>query len=217
MLPEPPNIPLFEVIYFPPVSFFAVAYNFPVVLIEQYENYQKRGLRSKCNILASGGIETLSIPLQKGKNQQKPITEVRISYDLPWRRQHLNSLQTAYGKSAYYIHYIDKIKAVFDKDYEFVFELDVALINLFFELLRLDTVLGYTEEYKPVQEKYIWDLRNRLNNIDSNRLITEEGVYPQTFSDRHGFVSGLSILDLLFCMGPESVRVLQKMKLNMII
>lgn len=210
----PEYTPLTEIQYLPPVSYFALAYHFPVMLVEQCENYQKRSLRNKCIIAGPNGLQSLSIPLAKGKNQQQNITEVKIANHQDWKKQHLSSLQTAYGKSPFYIHYIYKIKAVFDKDYEYLFELNIGLINQLFDLLKLPAVLAYTEQYKPLHEKHILDFRNCLAQpvIDYDNILTiKEVKYPQIFSDRMGFLPNLSILDLLFCMGPDSRQVLKNM------
>lgn len=214
---RPFPISLIETQYFPSVSFFALALQSESILIEQHENYQKRGFRNKCHIVGSHGIESLSIPLQKGKNQQQPIKEVKIANDQPWVRHHWNSLQTAYGKSGFFIHYADKIKSVLDKQHKFLFDLNTELLITLFKLVHIDFNVDFTSEYLKVYDYPILDIRNQTESIytNSHPLINiESQAYPQIFSDRLGFVDHVSILDLLFCLGPDSKRILEQYKIT---
>lgn len=210
-------ITLVETQYFPSVSFFAFVLQSESIRIEQHENYQKRGLRNKCHITGSHGVETLSIPLQKGKNQQQPIKEVKIANDQAWVRHHWNSLQIAYGKSGFFIHYADKIKSVLDKQHKFLFDLNNDLLISLFKLLHIDFNVDFTSEYLKVYDYPVVDIRNQTDLINTNShpfIKIESQKYPQIFSDRLGFIDHLSILDLLFCLGPDSKRILKQYKIT---
>jgi hypothetical protein len=210
------SIPLFETQYFPSVGFFALAIHYGKLFIELQENYQKRGFRNKCPIVASHGVETLSIPLLKGKNQQLAIKEVRIAYDQDWINHHWKSLQTAYGKSAFFIHYGDKLKSILDKKHSYLFDLNTELLYTVMGLLHINCQIEYTSSYWKECMAPVIDLRNQtdLMHPDKSLAITlESHPYPQLFSDRLGFTDKLSILDLLFCMGPDSVGILKQFKI----
>ncbi len=211
------TIPLFETQYFPSISLFGIALQFGKVIIEEHENYQKRGYRNKCVIVASHGIETLSIPLSKGKNQQQPIKEVKIVNDHTWIKQHWNSLQTAYGKSAFFMHYADKLKYVLDKKHTYLFDLNTELLSTIINLLRINIQLEFTSAYIKDYNAPVIDLRNQLDSIHMKKnqsISIDSPPYPQLFSDRLGFTDNLSILDLLFCMGPDTVRILKQININ---
>ena len=95
---------IIETQYFPPIHTFSNALTSGVLMIEKWENYQKRSYRNKCNILTSQGILTLSIPLQKGKNNAQNIQHVLINKDEDWQTKHIRAIEAAYGKSPFYIH-----------------------------------------------------------------------------------------------------------------
>src|SRR4029078_4734922 len=88
--------------YLPSIEYFAHWLFHGSLIIEKHENYPKRTWRNKTAILGAKQALILSVPLQKGKNQHMPITEVKISYDEPWHRIHMHSLQAAYGKTAFF-------------------------------------------------------------------------------------------------------------------
>ncbi len=185
-----------EIQYFPSVEFFSKMKAFDPFAIEQFENYQKGGLRNRCFILASNGRLPLSIPLLKGKNSQQPIRQVRISYDVNWQLQHWLSIQSAYGKSTYYADYEAQVKRLFSKKPEFLFEYNLMIIDALLELMQLSFRYVLTEKFEGAPAQ----------NLQGNQPITTTAVkpYPQVFSDRFDFVTNLSVLDLLFNTGPEA-------------
>ena len=85
---------LLSIHYLPNVQWFSklVVGN---AVIEQHENYVKGSYRNRCHIVAANGVLPISIPLQKGKHQQTPIREVRISYIDLWQKMHWQSIQSA--------------------------------------------------------------------------------------------------------------------------
>jgi hypothetical protein len=178
------------------------------VIIEQHENYQKRSYRNKCHVIGSHGVERLSIPLQSGKHQQQPIKEVRISYDRPWHASHWNTIKSAYGRSPYFEHYADALKEILYAKHEFLFDLNKTLLEWLIHSIHLKSN-AYSEAYEKIALDAI-DLRNLINfkteNIDVNfRAMT----YFQVFDDRQEFEPNLSVIDVLFALGPETKSYLR--------
>lgn len=194
---------------FPPVSFYARAIRAEKVLLETHENYQKRSLRNKCIILNSNGPQMLTIPLMKGKNEQMNIKEVRISYDQNWPKQFRKHLQSAYGKSPFYMHYEAELFHLLDSGTSYLFELNSLMLNFVSKKLACKLTLGQTEEYLENYSGNYCDLRN-CYTLTGGSKTGNEVYYPQVFEHKFGFVSGLSILDLLFNMGNESATILKQ-------
>jgi len=202
-------IPLLTLGYLPPVSWCSVVWKAETVALEACDHYQKGTQRNGCYLAGPNGIQRLVIPLVKGKNQQTPIREVRISYDQPWQRQHWRSIKTAYGNAPFFEHYAGEIVRFYERPYTFLFD-----YNLDFLQFILQKKLGWkgnftlTEQYYPKKE---WP-----QGIDFRDTFTgsheqfpdwyQPQPYAQVFSERSGFIPNLSILDALFCLGKQSVN-----------
>lgn len=161
------------------------------VLFEAKEHYQKRSSRNRYNIAAVNGLQTLSIPLQKGKNNKTLITDVKISYEEGWINKHLTALRSAYGKSAYFEHYYPYIEDIYLAKPTHLHDLNKNSIELINRLLQIDYQYTETSEYKGLTI-----IEETFPNIKP---------YQQVFEYKNGFMNGTCILDLLFCMGPESI------------
>ena len=196
---------IFPATYFPPVLFWTVWKQSGRIGIEAHEHYQKGSFRNRMHINDPTGFLPLSVPLLKGKNNQMPVTEVRIDNTQNWQRKHWRALETAYGKSPFFEHYQDELSPLFHRRYERLFELNLDTIKVVAELLQFDfQTLILTEKYKNRPEDE--DFRHKMKV--KSRINHSFARYVQVFSAQAGFVPNLSILDLLFCTGPEAVRYL---------
>lgn len=178
--------------YFPPAHWFIGARDAGAWLVEGHENYQKGGWRNRCLIAGPNGPQTLTVPLEKGKHQRKPVTKVRISYRNDWWREHEQSIRTAYGRSPFYEYYAEELFAVPRAQPETLWELNQGLTRTIARLLQWPVLPAVTEDFvHPTNTDYLRpsDLPDAL------------APYPQVFTDRHGYLGGLSVLDGLFCLG----------------
>ena len=202
---------LIELQYLSSVQYFSKLLAYDKVVIEQWENYQKGSYRNRCHIAGANGLQILSIPLEKGKHQKLPIREVRIAYRQPWHLQHWRSIQSAYANAPFYPYYSDDLEAIFMQQPEYLFELNQQLLALCCRHLGLSDKLSYSDDYCSDPGEEVQDLRGfispkqKTNNPD---LAFHPNPYPQVFTERHGFLPNLSILDLLFCAGPEATQIL---------
>ncbi len=190
--------------YLPPISTFWAAINSKNVLLEVNENYQKKSTRNRSKILGANNMEILSVPLRKGKNSKMPISEVRISYENNWQGKHLHSIRSAYGNSPYFEYYFESLRDIISIRHDSLLILNQKLLLFFTVTLHLDFEIRPTEEYLHSYEEDSCDLRNIKFNSPQLDTYTPK-KYNQVFEEKHGFVSGISILDLLMCKGPESI------------
>ncbi|MFT4685725.1 MAG: hypothetical protein ACJATN_002448 [Neolewinella sp.] len=179
--------------YFPPAHWFTGAQDAGAWHVEGHENYQKGGRRNRCLIAGPNGIQTLTVPLEKGKHQRKPIRDVRISYRSDWWREHEQSIRTAYGRSPFYEFYAEEIFAIPRTKPETLWELNQKLTVAISRLLQWPVNQNVTDDFIHPEDPQF----SRPNDLPSALL-----PYPQVFTDRHGYLAGLSILDALFCLGP---------------
>ena len=195
---------LIESTYFPPISHLVRMAESGIVYIDGYEHYRKGSFRNKCIISTGNGLQTLIIPLKKGKNSQQPFMEVEISYDEDWPKKHLSAIKTAYGKSPYFIYFIDEIEMLLNKRFDKLMDLNRASIDLLIKYFKMELNILNTQEYISNYEGI--DLRNTC--LTNNYSTHKTNYYPQVFEDRYGFQNNLSGLDLLFCMGNYGKEVL---------
>jgi hypothetical protein len=193
-----------------------------VVFIEACENYQKQSYRNRCRFYGADGVQTLSFPIVHDNGTHKNlISEVRVDYSKPWVLQHKRAITSAYGTSAYFEYYQDELFAILDSQPEKLIDLNTALLQFFLEKTGLKAEIHMTEEFRidgsaDLNGEHIIceDLREVIHPKRQNDILHKMGLkkpYFQVFSPKHGFKSDLSIMDLLFNEGPDSILFLKNL------
>jgi hypothetical protein len=201
---------LIELQFLPPVQYFSKLLKYDTLVLDQHEHYQKRSYRNRCSIATAQGVQRLSVPLQKGKNQQMPIREVRIAYDQPWERQMEHTLRSAYQRAPFFEEYAPDLLAILQSKREFLFDLNLDLLETLSGFLGIPKNWQLSETYHPTPPEGWTDLRNAIRPVrPPDDPAFKPAPYSQVFEDKHGFCANLSIIDLLFCMGPESAGLLK--------
>lgn len=198
---------LLELQYLPPVQYFAKLARYERVWIEQHEHYVKGSYRNRCRIAGANGMLRLTVPLEKGKNEQLPIRRVRIAYQEPWQHQHWESIRSAYGRAPFFDFYADALAPFFEQRWTYLFDLNWQMLQTLVELLGLETKLERTKIYRKAPPVDVLDFRNGIFPKKHRQKKDPDFTppkYRQLFEERHGFLPNLSILDLLFCTGPEA-------------
>ncbi len=199
--------------YFPCVNYINTLFQFSNVKIEQYETYQKMSFRNRSVVAGSNGVVDLSVPLENGRNQRLLMKEVRISYLSNWQVQHFRTIESCYSRSPYFEFYRDGVWDLLRKKQSFLLDMNLEILNWLKKVLKIPAGISLTEGYEKNYPEDVKDLRNHF--LPKNRLVQDAGFrYTQVFEDRIGFQSNLSILDLLFCSGPESIHLLIDNKLT---
>lgn len=198
--------------YFPPISYFAWLIGNEVTL-EKKEHFVKQSLRSRCTIMGANGPLNLLVPREKASDRL-PMNESIIHNVTDWKTLHWRSLEAAYRNSPYFEYYEDKLQPFFEQKHTHHFQLGLESIELVCQLLNMSFEPSFTEEYLTESEQE--DLRNAWNKRDyaENQPVKKFPNYIQVFSDRHPFAPDLSILDLLFCSGPQATEYLKNLELS---
>jgi hypothetical protein len=174
-------------------------------MLECFEHFPKQTYRNRAVIQSHNGKLNLIVPVIKGSNVHTRVKDVKISYDFNWQRVHWMSLQTSYRSATYFEFYEADFAPFYEKRWEFLFDYNEEMLILLCRLLKLDITYAYTSEYEKSYAD-IEDLRNSMHAKHSSSYAVKN--YYQVFEDRNGFLPNLSIADLLFSQGPQSLNYL---------
>ena len=221
---------LLSTTYFGPIQWYQKLYRAEEVFIERCESFQKQTYRNRCIIATTNGPQSLTVPVERGQGDQ--IRSLRISDHGNWRHLHWNALKSAYGESPFFDYYQDDIRPFFEQRWDYLFDFNEAIREKMCELLDIQPKVGLTKEFtvyglqftddysaaqeglasvstvncKPSTVNNIIDYRSaiRPKHPEPDPDFTPRRYY-QVYEQKHGFLPNLSILDLLFNMGPESI------------
>jgi hypothetical protein len=196
-------LPMF---YLPPVAYFAQLNTYkPDIVIESHEHFPKQTYRNRAQICSPDGALTLTVPVVKGSKLHTDIKDVKISYDFKWQRLHWMGLETCYRRSAYFEYYEDELAPFYQKKFDYLFDYNEQLLQLLLKFVKLPLTLPYTETYEAT-----YPLLNDYRDIISTKkeFEFEQKPYFQVFEERNGFLKNLSIVDLLFSQGPQTINYL---------
>ena len=200
---------LIELQYLPPLSAVALMERSGTVLLERFEHYRKGSYRNRCIIYGANGPVALSIPLEQGKHQQLPVTEVRISYQLPWHRLHWQAIRSAYGKAPYFEHYAPELEAIFADPGPLLWDFNLRLLRWALAKTAPEVALNFTDTFNPSSGPEVLDLRHRI--LPKTRGEEHFGLkfptYWQSFAEKHGFQPDLSVLDVVMNCGPSNTSL----------
>ena len=196
--------------YFPSIAQMVAVSQAEKVVFEVAGNYQKQSYRTRAYIAHSNGKLLLNIPIKHTGKRQKS-KEVMVENDFPWQSQHWKSLETAYRTSPFFEFYEDELYPLFNEPAERLLDHNICIFNTVCELIELEVPITYTQEYlkEPENNKDLRYLAKAKNQKTFNLK-----PYTQVFEANHGFLSNLSILDLLFNEGPNTLNYLQQQEVQ---
>ena len=191
--------------------------------------YKKNEWQNRNRIKTAQGWQWLTVPVRYRFPEK--INEVAINYTTDWQKKHLQALITNYSRAPYYNSYITIFEDTFSREWEFISELNIHLTEQLRAALNLDTkptVISSDLDLREEPTDRLIDICKAMgadtylagpggaNYMDLERfskngidIIIQEfkhPIYTQLFKD---FKSHLSIVDLLFNCGPESMDVIK--------
>lgn len=187
------------------------------IIIEQFTPYQKAYFLNRYVVVGANGPIHLSIPLLGGRHQHGAIKEVRICNAQRWQLTHWKSIQSSYNRSPWFEYYKDSLLQLFTQQYTFLYDFNWACWQWCLQQLRYTIALEETRSWqKSYPEHAFLDRRganftlkswgNTLSNNDKE--VAGFVKYTQVFEGKLGFIHNASILDLLFCEGPNALTAI---------
>lgn len=215
--------------YFGTVNYYAAMAACSRVIIDDTARYDKRQKDThRLDIIDTHGVKSLTVPVSKpdGIDGSLRWSHIGISRHGQWWHVIAETLASAYGRTPFFEFYIDRLRPFFSADTPDRFT-DVASLcrgadTAVRAILGLDNDITYASE-SPARAVGMHPGASApttaasalpagasvLHDVASVPPSTVE--YYQVRRDRFGFVSNLSILDLIFNMGPESALILHRM------
>jgi hypothetical protein len=216
--------------YLPYLGFFHKITQSDVFVILDDTQFQKRGVQHRNRIKTREGWQWLTVPVLRHSAQ--PIRDVALDPTAPWQRRHINALRSNYGRAPYFARYGQEIDGLLNQPWVSLCELDMALIRWVMAILSIDTPVRFASELNVTgtgserlaglcravnADRYLSGSGGRRymdmevferNSVRVLWQAFDEPSYPQLFPTL-GFIPDLSVIDALFCYGPDSRRFVE--------
>jgi hypothetical protein len=207
---------LLSTTYFGPIQWYQKLYRAEKACIERHEYFLKQTYRNRCVIATTQGTQALTVPIERQNNADSPplpMDKLRISNHGNWRHLHWNALKSAYGDSPFFEYYEDDLRPFFEPNWDFLFDYNRAICSKMCELLDIHPQISYTEHYIKPGDTFLTDELTHWHDfrdaIQPKHPAPDPDFVPrryyQVYEAKQGFLPNLSIVDLLFNMGPEAI------------
>jgi len=199
---------LIESHYLPSIAYFSLLTRFDTLMLEKQEHYVKQTYRNRCYINTTHGVDTLILPLT-AKHGKTAICDVKIDYSHKWVNNHWRTLMSAYGNAPFFEFYSDDLHRILHRRFDFLYDFNLELLTLCLKWLRFNINLEETLSYETDYMSDVKDCRSLINPKEGSYL--DEWFKPVPYQQVFGnaFVANLSIVDLIFCCGPEAGSIVK--------
>lgn len=195
---------LIENHYFPSVYLFKNSIDKTYIKISSCELYKKMSFKNRCVVVGSSGLISLSIPIENGRDQKAVFKDIKIANTQSWQKVHWRTILSCYGKSPFWEYYADYFAPFFEKEYSFLWDLNMEIWRLLWRLIDKKKKLSIENEEVVYSDIFGSDFLPKNYASFSNTV-----TYSQLFEERIGFQPNVSILDLLCMEGPNTANLLK--------
>ncbi|MCP4112656.1 MAG: WbqC family protein [Desulfobacteraceae bacterium] len=219
--------------YMPWLGFFEQLYTCDIFVLYDDVQFEKGSWRNRNRIKTDGGPQWLTVPVMLKGKDFPVIKDVIINQSIPWHKKHIKSVTQNYSKAPFFELYADKLFKLLNKPCKYLIDLNFELIHWLTDQLNISTPMVLSSELN-ISGANVQRLIDIIQSLQGNhfyegsagreyidvKIFEEAGitvtfqdynhpVYPQLHGD---FISHLSIIDLLFNCGSESLNILSVSK-----
>lgn len=205
-----PKVLVIELHYLPCIQYFVYLSSFEKIVIDLNDGYVKQTYRNRCRINGANKIENLIVPVKKISNKKMLSCDVLIDHQQKWMNKHLRAIKSAYGKAPFFEYYSDELLDIYNKKPKRLLDLNKELLTKCLEFLNINLNIIYSKNLSRSGITGIYNAKNEVNPkkpVKNNHLFSPV-TYFQVFGNN--FVGNLSIIDLIFCEGPQARQILAK-------
>lgn len=192
--------------YFPNIAHFVAIANAEKVMFEVDDNFLKQTFRNRTYIYGANGKLALNIPVIHSQKNRQKYRDVKIFNEEKWQNLHWKSLLSAYRTSPFFEYYEDDLQPLFNTKVDYILDHNFKCLEIIHDCLQLELNTSKSETYQKIVEDKK-DFRHLVNAKKESSINFD--TYTQVFANKHGFISNLSILDLLFNEGPNALNYLE--------
>ena len=193
---------LLPISYLGPVSYYIIILKSENIFFETNEFFVKQSLRNRCSILSANGNQVLSIPKERKSADKTKISDIKISNSHKWQKIHWQALLSSYNSSPFFEHYKDNFFDFYHTPQSNLFDLNLKLTQTILSILKIEKKINFTTYFEKKFDGI--DYRNHKFNSDKIEK------YEQVFSEKLDFYNDISIIDLIFNLGPETTTYLER-------
>jgi len=193
----------------PCIEFFSLWDRFDSVIFDVHEHYVKQSYRNRCIILGANGPLALTVPVRHTA-PKIPFHEVLIDQSIPWQRPFWKSILSAYGKSPFFEYFASEFEEAVLEPVDRLLDFNAKLLSLCLKSAGLSDKFSLSEKYLLAKDFDFTDFRSKISPKSTNGEAKHfrPVAYQQNFGSE--FVPNLSILDLIFCEGPNAGYIIKK-------
>ena len=193
---------ILPVVFLGNIEYYTLLNKAEEVFFDLHGHYLKQNFRNRAEMYGANGKLNLIIPVVKHPNHTA-LQDIKISYDHTWQKQHWKSIASSYRSSPYFEFYEHDLAPFFSKKTTSLFDFNINLIEKIMSLI----------EHRFTFQKVAWDPKKQIR-LDvfleaKNPLLLEQEIYTQVFEGKNGFLPNLSVLDVLFNLGPNCANYLK--------
>lgn len=202
------RVSLIELHYLPCITWFSAISQADEIILECHENYVKQSYRNRCYINTAGGTVALTVPVIQNPGKTL-ITDIRIDHTQKWVNNHWRTILSAYGNAPFFEHYSDDLHNILFKKPVRLYELNLNLLTMCLKWLRLSVSVRESQTYEKTPLPPVVDLRSMIHPKKDDNLNPFHKSFPyvQVFGNK--FARNLSLIDLVFCIGPGASEYIQ--------
>jgi hypothetical protein len=220
--------------YIPWLGFFELMDQADTFILYDNVQFDSGGWRNRNKIKTAQGPQWLTVPVLRPFGLKTKINQIVISRSLGWKKKHLASLRQNYSRSPWFNRYYPAIENIIIEAGDSLIDLVMALIVHISKEMGLERQIFLSSQLGDSHDDRIGRLIKLIKTMEGNRFYEPAGglrylkdkekeVFEQSgitldfqsfnhpvYAQQYGpFLPNLSILDLLFNVGPDSLAVIR--------